>query len=206
MPVSGTTAAAFLSFDQFHIVNLTGRSPDPIRSAARRMSCDREDIKHNTALNHICKALGFNGGFAGYNKEWPRLEQFLSQQGLKLDGLTQFDSPYPIHITPTQIAVRLLKSGKAIPFRVFTGTGWGCVRPDHHWRVSRFHAAAEPRIRGLSPRPTGSGHGRLALFSDNIGWGALHQGMRCGRVVVETRRCHQHAASWRDLRGIGTCV
>lgn len=125
MPVSGTTAAAFLAFDQFHIVKLTGLSPDHIRGAARRMSRDREDIKHNTALNRICKVLGFNGGFAGYKKEWPRLEQFLSQQGLELDGLTQFDSPYPIHITPTQIADRLFKSGKAIPFRVFTGTGPG---------------------------------------------------------------------------------
>lgn len=117
----------YLPFDEFHIAELTGIKPDFLRGSARRLMRDREDIKYTTALNFICKELGFQGGFAGYKKGYESdAEGFMAQNGLKQPGLYDpeiFDRP--IRIDLQQISDRCFCSEHERPLRVFTGAGVG---------------------------------------------------------------------------------
>lgn len=122
----------YLPFDEFHLAALTDIGPDHIRGAARRLVKDREDIKHNTVLNFICKQLGFRGGFAGFKKRYQsELKPFMAKNGLKDYGLSAHKcNDRPILIAQQQISDRIFHSERRLPSRVFVGEGvewWDCL-------------------------------------------------------------------------------
>jgi len=119
----------YVPFDEFHLAELTGIKPDNLRGSARHLARDREDIKYTTALNFICKELGFQGGFAGYKKCYESdVESFTARNGLKQLGLYNpeiFDRP--IRIDLQRISDRFFHSDRERPLRVFTGAGVGWI-------------------------------------------------------------------------------
>ncbi|MBW6419486.1 SUMF1/EgtB/PvdO family nonheme iron enzyme [Celeribacter sp. PS-C1] len=122
---SSKCVVKYLPYKEFHIAELTDVKPDYLRGSARRLVRDREDIKHTTALNFICKELGFQGGFAGYKKGYEsEVEDFMARNGLQQPGLYNpeiFDRP--IRIDLQRISDRLFHSERERPLRVFTGVG-----------------------------------------------------------------------------------
>lgn len=121
---SSKFASKYLPFDNFHIAEITGIGPDFLRGSARRLAKDREEIKHTTVLNHICKSLGFRGGFSGYKSQANEIQDFIEKQGLKHEGLYAPDVlDRPINIDLGKISDRCFQSSKACAVRIFTGAG-----------------------------------------------------------------------------------
>ena len=118
-------APKFLPFNNFHVAELTGIEPDFLRGSARRLAKDREDIKHTTVLNYICRELGFRGGFAGFKEtQVPKLEEFKKRHNLQIAGLHDPNTlDRPIQVDLVQISDRCFRSGRQCPTRVFTGAG-----------------------------------------------------------------------------------
>jgi hypothetical protein len=117
----------FLRFKEFHLAPLNDVTPDAIKSAARDAISkfrDTEELKLNTALNHIARSLGFNAGFASFKSEFDNgLLNFMRQHGLKQRAdliRPQFDMPF-VSLTPRQMADRLFFSDQPWPDRIFTG-------------------------------------------------------------------------------------
>ncbi|HDL6126649.1 TPA: hypothetical protein PXG16_002653, partial [Mannheimia haemolytica] len=85
---------------------------------------------HCTLLNACSKALGFSGGFAGFQEDYlSNLTQFMEKHGLLyLVDLTK--QKYPVNdmcmtrslaLKKQDISERIFFSGKEIPKRIFTG-------------------------------------------------------------------------------------
>ena len=118
---------SYLTFNNYHVVPIDGLQPEDIKRAAGRIKDDREDIKPNTVLNHICKSLGFRGGFAFYQKHYQdELVPFLRQHNLLklvdlLEDTDRNNKDLQISFTHRQLADSLFKSGRDIPKRIFIG-------------------------------------------------------------------------------------
>jgi len=117
---------AFLPLKQFHIVEIRNLDPNAIKRSAKKTKRDREKIPYNTRLNVIVKALGFKGGFAGYEIAYQtELVPFLKQHNLlnranllkprKKEGVAFKD------VGHQTLSERLFFSGRPLPKRVFTG-------------------------------------------------------------------------------------
>ena len=87
---------------------------------------DREEVSKNTALNFICKSLGFSGGYAGYKNSYPTtLKPFMEDNNLlEYEDLISFEGLDPlVTFSSEQVADRLFQSSQNSPFpkRIFTG-------------------------------------------------------------------------------------
>jgi hypothetical protein len=145
----------YLPLKCFHIVPIYGVQPDQIKQSAQNLIQDREKIKHNTCLNGICKALGFEGGFAGYKCEYKeKLQPFLEKHGMVIQSdLLSPRMPWEIQMWPLRVQIsprdlsdRLFKSGKSLPRKIFTGYNYDfwSKYEDGFWYlnhvVSYFHS------------------------------------------------------------------
>ncbi|MEQ8694868.1 MAG: SUMF1/EgtB/PvdO family nonheme iron enzyme [Gammaproteobacteria bacterium] len=122
----------FLPFDRFHQAPITGVSRNAICQAAKEMLRlrslkDRENIRLETAQNHICKALGFSGGFAGFGAAYrDSLKPFMERNAL----VTLRDLVTHVGVggcafwkfRHRQLADRLFQDDLKMPGRIFTGT------------------------------------------------------------------------------------
>ncbi|PWU19895.1 MAG: hypothetical protein C5B50_05545 [Verrucomicrobia bacterium] len=122
------TPARYIPFDNFHIAPLSDVTPDAIKRAAKLTRTDyqdRETLKQTTALNHISKRLGFNGGFAGYRQEYEhRLVPFMERNGLNFrkDLINRTDPGFDmVSLKPREVADRIFLPGGLFPRRIFTG-------------------------------------------------------------------------------------
>ncbi|MDD4274042.1 MAG: hypothetical protein PHG14_09995 [Desulfobacter postgatei] len=117
----------YLPFKNFHIAPVYGITPDLIKKSAQDLITDREQIKHTTRLNSICKLMGFTGGFSHFTQEYTReLEPFLKTHGLKVQSdlitprLACANMPAGL-VNQSNLADRLFNSNKPLPQKIFTG-------------------------------------------------------------------------------------
>ncbi|GAB1667548.1 hypothetical protein Mh1961_07680 [Mannheimia haemolytica] len=121
---------SYLPLQKYHILPIYGISPELIKKSVKDCSRDREKISHCTLLNACSKALGFSGGFAGFQEDYlSNLTQFMEKHGLLyLVDLTK--QKYPVNdmcmtrslaLKKQDISERIFFSGKEIPKRIFTG-------------------------------------------------------------------------------------
>ncbi|NDJ15017.1 MAG: hypothetical protein EBY17_28150 [Acidobacteriia bacterium] len=119
--------AKFIPFRDFHIAPLTDVSPEAFKQAAeeaRTTFRGRAELPHTTALNHIAKTLGFEGGFSGFQQEYAcKVLPFMRDHGLKgRADLIRPRSDFPfVDLTPRNVSDRLFLSKKRVPKRIFTG-------------------------------------------------------------------------------------
>lgn len=129
---------SYLPLQKFHILPIYGISPELIKESVKDCSRDREKISHCTLLNACSKALGFSGGFAGFQKDYlSNLKPFMEKHRLLyLVDLTK--QKYPVNdmcmtrslaLKKQDISERIFFSGKEIPKRIFTGFNF---RYDRH--------------------------------------------------------------------------
>lgn len=117
----------YIPLEKFHIVPVTGLTPESLKYSAKKTIRDREKISHTTKLNILAKSLGIKGGFANYEKEFEeKLKPFMTKhnlhkrvnllehkyRGMQL-GYTQF--------THQQVSERLFYSKGQMPSKLFTG-------------------------------------------------------------------------------------
>ena len=117
---------SYLTFRNYHVVPINGLQPEDIKKAAGIINRDREKIERNTILNHICKSLGFRGGFATYKQQYqdellPFFDKHNLQKPVDLVKDTENDKDLKIHLSHRQLADSLFKSGRDIPRRIFIG-------------------------------------------------------------------------------------
>ncbi|WP_239686654.1 hypothetical protein [Mannheimia haemolytica] len=88
---------SYLPLQKYHILPIYGISPELIKKSVKDCSRDREKISHCTLLNACSKALGFSGGFAGFQEDYlSNLTQFMEKHGLLyLVDLTK--QKYPVN-------------------------------------------------------------------------------------------------------------
>lgn len=121
---------SYLPLQKFHILPIYGISPELIKKSVKDCSRDREKISHCTLLNACSKALGFTGGFAGFQEDYlSNLKPFMEKHRLLyLVDLTK--QKYPVNdmcmtrslaLKKQDISERIFFSGKEIPKRIFTG-------------------------------------------------------------------------------------
>ncbi|MGR3983350.1 hypothetical protein [Pseudoalteromonas sp. 1181_04] len=117
----------YIPLDKFHILPVTGLTPDNLKYSAKKIIKDREKISPTTRLNILAKSLGIKGGFANYANEFQeKLKPFMVKhnlhkrvnllehkyRGMQL-GYTQF--------THQQVSERLFYSKGQMPSKLFTG-------------------------------------------------------------------------------------
>lgn len=117
----------YIPLDKFHILPVTGLTPDNLKYSAKKIIKDREKISPTTRLNILAKSLGIKGGFANYANEFEeKLKPFMVKhnlhkrvnllehkyRGMQL-GYTQF--------THQQVSERLFYSKGQMPSKLFTG-------------------------------------------------------------------------------------
>ena len=117
----------YIPLEKFHILPVTGLTPESLKYSAKKTIRDREKIPHTTKLNILAKSLGIKGGFANYEKEFEeKLKPFMTKhnlhkrvnllehkyRGMQL-GYTQF--------THQQVSERLFYSKGPMPSKLFTG-------------------------------------------------------------------------------------
>ena len=117
----------YIPLEKFHIVPITGLTPENLKYSAKKTIRDREKIPHTTKLNILAKNLGIKGGFANYEKEFEeKLKPFMVKhnlhkrvnllehryRGVQL-GYKQF--------THQQVSERLFYSKGPMPSKLFTG-------------------------------------------------------------------------------------
>lgn len=117
----------YIPLEKFHIVPVTGLTPESLKYSAKKTIRDREKISHTTKLNILAKSLGIKGGFANYEKEFEeKLKPFMAKhslhkrvnllehkyRGMQL-GYTQF--------THQQVSERLFYTKGQMPSKLFTG-------------------------------------------------------------------------------------
>ena len=122
-----TVSTTYIPLEKFHIVPITGLTPESLKYSAKKTIRDREKIPHTTKLNILAKSLGIKGGFANYEKEFEeKLKPFMSKhnlhkrvnllehkyRGMRL-GYTQFNHQ--------QVSERLFYSKGQMPSKLFTG-------------------------------------------------------------------------------------
>ena len=122
-----TVPTTYIPLEKFHIVPVTGLTPESLKYSAKKTIRDREKIPHTTKLNILAKSLGIKGGFANYEKEFEeKLKPFIAKhnlhkrvnllehkyRGMQL-GYTQF--------THQQVSERLFYSKGQMPSKLFTG-------------------------------------------------------------------------------------
>ncbi|WKD24203.1 hypothetical protein NDQ71_03655 [Pseudoalteromonas sp. KG3] len=122
-----TVPTTYIPLEKFHIVPITGLTPENLKYSAKKTIRDREKIPHTTKLNILAKSLGIKGGFANYEKEFEeKLKPFMAKhdlhkrvnllehkhRGMQL-GYTQF--------THQQVSERLFYSKGPMPSKLFTG-------------------------------------------------------------------------------------
>ena len=125
MTIHNSMKSKFLPLNEFHIVKLQNLDDASLRGAAKRTQKDREDIKHTTILNFICKSLGLKGGYAEYKRQhWPAITTFLDQHSLHHPGLFEDSlNKSLLSVTHHDIAACCFNSDRPLPKRVFTGAG-----------------------------------------------------------------------------------
>lgn len=134
-----TIPVRYLPTRKFHILPITGLSPDELKKSAKACSRDREKIGHNSLLNMLAKSMGFKGGFSGYKAAFESgLITFMEQHGLT----QQTDLISPQHLPSVglpntqltlkieQLAGRLFHSKRSLPKHIFTGYNF---RYDHRY-------------------------------------------------------------------------
>ena len=117
----------YIPLEKFHIVPVSGLSPEQLKSSAKKTIRDREKISHTTKLNAIAKRLGVKGGFASYEREYREaLLPFMASNNLTKQknlllhtksGDYNLFSPF----NRQQISERLFYFEGPIPKKVFTG-------------------------------------------------------------------------------------
>ena len=119
--------AKFIPFRDFHIAPLADVSPEAFKQAAeeaRTTFRGRAELPHTTALNHIAKTLGFEGGFSGFQQEYAsKVLPFMRARGLEERAdliCPRSDFPF-VDLTPRKVSDRLFLSQKSLPKRIFTG-------------------------------------------------------------------------------------
>ncbi|MDY7226163.1 SUMF1/EgtB/PvdO family nonheme iron enzyme [Hyalangium rubrum] len=115
---------AYLPLRDGHAIPVVDLSPESISAcvkAAHRNPSAK--LKHTTGLGAVAHALGFKGGFAGYRKAYPELQEFMERNGLyeRRELITCKDAFAPIHLGRQQVAERFFASGRPLPLRLFTG-------------------------------------------------------------------------------------
>lgn len=118
----------YIPLEKFHIVPITGLTPESLKYSAKKTIRDREKIPHTTKLNILAKNLGIKGGFANYEKEFEeKLKPFMAAQNLhKRVNLVEhkYNSGSPSdykQFTHQQVSERLFYSKGPIPSKLFTG-------------------------------------------------------------------------------------
>lgn len=117
----------YIPLEKFHIVPLTGLSPEDLKTSAKRTSRDREKISHTTKLNAITKRLGVTGGFAAYERTYKEsLLPFMTNHNLgkRKDLLMHTnDDGYNLYFpfSHQQVSERLFFFEGPIPKKLFTG-------------------------------------------------------------------------------------
>lgn len=117
----------YIPLEKFHILPVTGLTPQNLKYSAKKIIKDREKISPTTRLNILAKSLGIKGGFANYANEFEeKLKPFMVKhnlhkrvnllehkyRGMQL-GYTQF--------THQQVSERLFYSKGQMPSKLFTG-------------------------------------------------------------------------------------
>jgi len=132
--------ARYIPFRDSHIAELFDVTPVALKKAAAAACTklkDREPLQPNTALNHIAKQLGFNGGFAGYRQEYDStLKGFMKDHALarRVDLINQPDKGFAlVSLKPRQVSDRLFSSVTPRPDKLFTGYGvdWFALNNRH---------------------------------------------------------------------------
>ena len=123
----------FLKFQNLHLSPINGIDPDSIKKSAKETretflgNEKASEFKHTTALNHICKSLGFKGGFSGYKKEWEsNLKPFMKRHGLleRSEVIEEELQDKFVELKAREIADRLFCPGQKIPKKIFVGADY----------------------------------------------------------------------------------
>jgi len=115
----------FLPTKDFHVLHITGLSPDDLKQAYKTCDKDKNVFKLNSALNFMIKNFGLTGNISDYTRWYNnKLVPFMEANGLdNYRNLSQQpDSNNGIKFfTYKQIADRLYYSEKQVPYKIFTG-------------------------------------------------------------------------------------